>query len=157
MCCRTLHFGPFYGEDRYDLAHAEKKAGSGRDFSQDFHVFGLEWSEDMIFTYLDDRDNVVLQMPLNESLWSKGGFDKLDGIDNPWEGSSQAAPFDQKFYLVLNVAVGGTNSYFPDGEGGKCWTNKSPQAALDVSLSSVGGLRPRPTCIQKLNVSYHTN
>ena len=78
----TLHFGPFFGEDRYDLAHAEKKAPTGRDFSQDFHVFGLEWSADSIFTYLDTRDNVVLRMPLNESLWNKAGFDKIDGIDN---------------------------------------------------------------------------
>ena len=127
----TLHFGPFFGQDRFDIAHGEKKAPAGTDFSQDFHIFGLEWTQNEIFTYLDSRDNVVMKLEMNESLWTQGGFDKIAGIDNPWLGGSRDAPFDQKFYLVLNVAVGGTNSYFPDGEGGKCWTNTSPTAALD--------------------------
>jgi len=30
--------------------------------------------------------------------------------------------------LILNVAVGGTNSYFPDGQCGKPWTNADPKA-----------------------------
>jgi len=34
---------------------------------------------------------------------------------NPWENENNAAPFNQEFYLILNVAVGGTNGYFPDG------------------------------------------
>jgi hypothetical protein len=28
----------------------------------------------------------------------------------------------------MNVAVGGTNEYFPDGEGGKPWTNNDPHS-----------------------------
>ena len=28
----------------------------------------------------------------------------------------------------MNVAVGGTNSYFPDGQCGKPWTNADPHA-----------------------------
>jgi hypothetical protein len=33
---------------------------------------------------------------------------------NPWSGSDRKnTPFDQDFYLILNVAVGGTNNYFP--------------------------------------------
>jgi len=30
--------------------------------------------------------------------------------------------------LILNVAVGGTNAYFPDGQCGKPWTNADPHA-----------------------------
>jgi len=33
--------------------------------------------------------------------------------------------------LIFNVAVGGTNSYFPDGQCGKTWTNTSPTASND--------------------------
>jgi hypothetical protein len=37
-------------------------------------------------------------------------------------------PFDQKFYLILNVAVGGTNGYFKDGYGNKPWGDASETA-----------------------------
>jgi hypothetical protein len=36
-------------------------------------------------------------------------------LDNPWADSKSTtgnAPFDQSFYLILNVAVGGTNGWF---------------------------------------------
>ncbi|THU77933.1 concanavalin A-like lectin/glucanase [Dendrothele bispora CBS 962.96] len=37
------------------------------------------------------------------------------------------APFDQDFYLIMNVAVGGTNGWFPDGQGDKPWLNGAGQ------------------------------
>jgi hypothetical protein len=47
-----------------------------------------------------------------------------------------AAPFDQDFYLIMNVAVGGTNGWFPDGQGDKPWLNhagsKSPSFFLSL-------------------------
>jgi hypothetical protein len=48
-------------------------------------------------------------------FWDIGGFpsNNIDNptqpnIDNPWlfASNSRMAPFDQKFYFVLNVAVG---------------------------------------------------
>lgn len=39
------------------------------------------------------------------------------------------APFDQEFYLVINVAVGGINGFFPDMRG-KPWNNVSPNVIL---------------------------
>jgi hypothetical protein len=38
-----------------------------------------------------------------------------------------------QFYIVLNVAVGGVNNYFPDGAenpGGKPWSNTSPRVCI---------------------------
>jgi hypothetical protein len=32
-------------------------------------------------------------------------------------------PFDQKFHILLNVAVGGNNGYFPDDMCDKPWNN----------------------------------
>ena len=47
----TLHWGPFYPDDKYELTHAEKKLEKS-DFTQEFHVFGMEWDEDHITTYV---------------------------------------------------------------------------------------------------------
>lgn len=60
-----------------------------------------------------------------------GGFYEMSnlpsqGIPNPWAGGSKMAPFDQEFFIILNVAVGGTNGFFSDymdNLGGKPWVN----------------------------------
>ncbi|KZS19781.1 putative Beta-1,3-glucan-binding protein [Daphnia magna] len=45
-----------------------------------------------------------------------GGFWELSGLTgaNPWTKGTRMAPFDQKFHLVLNVAVGAVG-FFPEG------------------------------------------
>jgi hypothetical protein len=53
-----------------------------------------------------------------QSFWKFGGFSSIvvngTSPDNPWVQSQNAnAPFDQEFYLILNVAVGAGNGYFP--------------------------------------------
>jgi len=42
--------------------------------------------------------------------------------------TEKSAPFNQPYYLIFNVAVGGTNGYFPDGECGKQWSDTDPHA-----------------------------
>jgi beta-glucanase (GH16 family) len=126
----TLHFGPYWPDDPYQLAHADKCIASG-DLSEDFHTYGLVWTENEIYTYLDDDSNRVLNMTMDKSFWQLGGWDKKTTLDNPWRGQPNVAPFDQKFYLIFNVAVGGVNGYFPDGVGGKPWSDKSTNAARD--------------------------
>jgi len=37
------------------------------------------------------------------------------------------------FYLIMNVAVGGTNGWFPDGVGSKPWVDSASSAVNDVS------------------------
>ena len=60
-------------------------------------------------------------------MWTKGQFP--DGVNNPWQyETDKNAPFNKEFYLIFNVAVGGTNDYFPDGQCGKTWTNQDPHA-----------------------------
>jgi len=44
-------------------------------------------------------------------------------LANPWANGTNATPFDQEFYLILNVAVGGTNGWFPEAQGDKPWLN----------------------------------
>ena len=52
----------------------------------------------------------------SEGMWEKGHFaERYPGVQNPWKGGAASAPFDQRFYLAINVAVGGLTTYFPDG------------------------------------------
>ena len=42
-----------------------------------------------------------------------------------------STPFDRDFYLILNVAVGGTNGWFEDGVAAKPWVDGSETARKD--------------------------
>jgi hypothetical protein len=54
----------------------------------------------------------------------------LKGRANPWQYSkNKNAPFDRNFYLILNVAVGGTIGYFRDGVANKPWKDNSSRAS----------------------------
>ena len=73
-------------------------------------------------------------------MWQRGGFgSKLvnhSALFDPWSQTGKAnTPFDQPFYLILNVAVGGTNGYFKDGVANKPWGDNSltaPKQFLDA-------------------------
>jgi hypothetical protein len=129
----TLHFGPYYPDDPYQLTHGDYCTTDGKNLNDDFHTYGLVWNENELYTYIDSPTNRVLNLQMNESFWEKGGWNKNPAINNPWEGQPNNAPFDQKFYLIFNVAVGGVNGYFPDGVGGKPWSDKSSNAAADFN------------------------
>ena len=60
-------------------------------------------------------DHVTLNITVKDtSFWEMGKFSTIGDIDNPWREGSPMAPFDQEFYVIMNVAVGGTNNYFHD-------------------------------------------
>jgi beta-glucanase (GH16 family) len=123
----TLHWGPFYGQDAYPKTTKKYSLTGGKTFNDDFHTFGLIWTNESIKTYVDDPSNVVLSVDFNTTLWEQGGWDKTK-LDNPWRGGPQNAPFDQKFYLIMNVACGGTTGYWADTEPGKPWNNQDTHA-----------------------------
>jgi len=92
------------------------------------HTYGLVWTPTRLYTYIDDESHIVLDVDMSsQSFWQKGGFSGFDA----WAGEGNNAPFNQEFYLILNVAVGGINGYFTDGQCGKPWSNSSGQAAYD--------------------------
>jgi len=66
-------------------------------FSDDFHVFALEWSPQAIKWYVDDQ---LYHVVSREELADKGCVWVFDP-DNP-------------FYIILNVAVGGNWPGYPD-------------------------------------------
>lgn len=124
----TFHLGPFPAADRYFTKQYTAPSGTLAD---DFHVYGLFWNETHMQTYIDEPSNVVLSVGTGPgSLWDQIGFNETT-YANPYEGASPMAPFDQEFYIIMNVAVGGTNGYFPDGQGNKPWANTSPHAMND--------------------------
>ena len=94
--CRVPAFrgaGPFFGEDPFQLTHNSYTLPSG-DLSQEFHVYGLVWNETVMQTYIDDINNVVLNVPITTDFFSKGGWG-ASGLNNPWRGGGMNAPFDQ--------------------------------------------------------------
>ena len=127
----TLHWGPFYNMDPFNKTYASYIYRNGKNFNDDFHTFGMIWDETKIETYLDHPDNIVLSKKFSkdEPMWKFGNFDKYN-INNPWEYSNYNAPFDQEFYFILNVAVGGVNDYFPDGVNNKPWTMQDNNGPL---------------------------
>ena len=130
----ALHWGPDQRTDAWWQTNVKKDA-LHTTFAAKEHVFGLEWSEKYLFTYLDNRLAQVLYTPFSKPLWSRGRFPDSDQngsiILNPWIGGGPSTPFDQEFYLILNVAVGGRNGWFKDGKSGKPWVDTSDSAAKE--------------------------
>ena len=117
----SLHWGPSTQTDAYWRTTAAKRLKRG-DFSESFHTFGLEWDEKYIYFYLNNRLTQIMHVGFKqkEDLWKKGEFAQMKENDtlfeNPWAGSDSTtgnAPFDQPFYLILNVAVGSKIGWFP--------------------------------------------
>ena len=83
--------------------------------------------------YVDRRIDRMIDLRFDkESFFQRGEFPKtvINGttevvLENPWEGRPNSAPFDQQFYLIISLAVGGTPGWFPDDVGGKPWFDGS--------------------------------
>lgn len=75
-----------------------------------------------MYTYLDSRLQQVLYVGIAgkhtpKNFWERGEFGDVfvnnTLLPNPWaESKNRGAPFDQEFYLVMNVAVGSRNGWF---------------------------------------------
>lgn len=131
----TLHWGPNSGMDAWYRTFAKKNA-LHTTFAAKAHTFGLEWSEKYLFTYIDDRLLEALYVPFTKPLWPQGYFEASTQngtrVVDPWsQTGNPSTPFDQKFYLILNVAVGSTNGWWTDGTQGKPWVDTSPTAPKD--------------------------
>ncbi|XP_075970504.1 beta-1,3-glucan-binding protein-like [Anticarsia gemmatalis] len=125
----TLHYGPKPGVNGFQKTHWAKKNPNG--YNSDFHRYQLEWTTDYIKFSIDDAE-IGRVTPGQGGFWQHGGFSAQE--KNPWPPGSKMAPFDQQFYIILNLAVGGTTGYFPDiatNPTPKPWKNTSPSAMAD--------------------------
>lgn len=131
----ALHWGPNTANDAWWRTNVKRNA-LHTTFSAKAHTFGMEWSEKYLFTYIDTRLLQVVYTNFNQPLWKRGDFPLSDSngtrLVDPWsQTGNDATPFDQDFYLILNVGVGGTNGWFQDGASGKPWVDQSPTAKKD--------------------------
>jgi hypothetical protein len=132
----TLHWGPSSQLNAYWKTYGTKFLRR-TDFSKGFHTFGLQWSEDYLFTYLDSRLKQVFYMKFGpKTMWEEGNFAGAavnnSLVENPWGKTGNAnTPFDENFFLILNVAVGAGNGWFYEGKGNKPWVDGSPSAQAD--------------------------
>jgi beta-glucanase (GH16 family) len=95
----TLHWGPNYYLNKYFLTTDHVMTQPGQTWADDFHTYGLEWTEEGIRTYVDGT--TILQVDFDKTAWNRGQFSK--STMNPWEGGDISAPFDQEFYLVCTT------------------------------------------------------
>lgn len=131
----TLHWGPDSDNDQW-WRNNHKEEALHTTWSADYHTYGLEWSEKYIFSFIDTRLLQVLYTRFGKPFWQRGDFPPSDAngtrLVDPWSQTGRGStPFDQDFYLLLNVAVGGTNGWFEDGVQGKPWVDASPTAMHD--------------------------
>jgi len=85
----TAHYGPGPGSTFISRNYSL----SGATFNDQFHVFSLEWQQDQIKWYVDNN------------LYST--VSKADVGSNTW-------PFNEQFFLIVNLAVGGNLPGAPD-------------------------------------------
>ena len=131
----ALHWGPNANNDAWWRTNNKRQA-LHTTYSNGPHVFGMEWSDKYLFTYVDSRLLQILYFNFDGSLYRRGEFPLSDdngtSLFDPWsQTGNPATPFDQDFYLIINVAVGGTNGWFEDGKAGKPWVDRSPTARRD--------------------------
>lgn len=78
----TVHTGAY----NHTIGTQKGKSIFQNDVAENFHIYALEWSEDDIKIYLDDK--LYFSYPNERKSYME------------W-------PFDQRFHLLLNIAVGG--------------------------------------------------
>lgn len=76
----TLHTQDSYGQSK------NTKISTIKDIEDGFHIYKCDWSKDSISFYIDEQLVYTFAPELkNETVW----------------------PFDQPFYVILNLAIGG--------------------------------------------------
>jgi len=135
----SLNWGPFSWLNRVYKTYgfwSERRSS----YDQGFHTYSLEWSPDFMRIYVDTRLHYMFTLKVDQTFWQRGQFPDVVqngteyvALQNPWINGTNSAPFDKPFYLIMNVAVGGTSGWFPDGYGNKPWLDGSLTAMYDFA------------------------
>ena len=101
----AIHYSLPGGAHTYDTGYNNMKTRDYTSSISEFHVYKVDWQEDSIKMYVDDR--LIKEFP--QRMWSTGSVSK---DENP------AAPFDKDFYLLLNLAISGNYVHgdMPNGD-----------------------------------------
>lgn len=108
----TLH----YGKPWPNNSSSGKNYTMAKNPADDFHTYAVEWQQGEIRWYVDDylyatqRQSEVRYNSKDQAVglkhrgWFTEYFDQTSGkLTTYWN----SAPFDQKFFMILNFAVGG--------------------------------------------------
>ncbi|WP_411290314.1 family 16 glycosylhydrolase [Sphingorhabdus sp.] len=88
----ALHFGDYAPKNK--IHDTRVALPSNALFSDDFHVWTLEWGEGVMRFSIDGRQ-----------YWERTAADWETA--SPLAKSNPVAPFDQPFYIMANLAIGG--------------------------------------------------
>ncbi len=91
----TLHYGRTAPGNVY--TGTSYLLPGGKNPADDFHLYALEWEEGEIRWYVDNVHYAT------QRQW----YSQHKDAEGNWVNAPTAAPFDQKFHLLLNLAVGG--------------------------------------------------
>ena len=147
----TIHFGENWPNNKYSGEQTREIDGvTYTDFGEDFLVYAIEWDEDG-----------EIRWYFNDTLYGTRTYNNVNGEysdqANPEYGwwtsadpdsmsNNSKAPFDKHFYLIMNLAVGGSSF------GGKI-TNST----LANSLASSDSVSTKLGVLESLNAFEDNN
>jgi beta-glucanase (GH16 family) len=109
----AIHFGDYAPKNK--LHDTRVALPSNALPSDEFHIWTLEWGEGVMRFYLDGR-----------KYWERTSADWETA--SPLAKSNPVAPFDQPFYIMANLAIGGGLSEKNNDKG--VASNVTPAAFL---------------------------
>lgn len=103
----TIHFGNSWPNNKSRGGHYDTTIDPSFNFTQE-HEYALEWTPGKISWFVDDQCYKTI------TNWYSIGSDNKENFTYP-------APFDQEFYIMLNLAVGGNydSGNLDDIDGGQ--------------------------------------
>ncbi|MEP2650941.1 MAG: family 16 glycosylhydrolase [Paraglaciecola sp.] len=104
----TMHYGQSWPNN--DYSGLDYALPEGANPADDFHVYAIEWEQGEIRWYVDGvlyQTQLKSEVSYNETgvadgLEHRGWYTEQDG-----EFAYTEAPFDERFHMILNFAVGG--------------------------------------------------
>ncbi len=118
----------------YGAPHAEQQGTASGSFGNGFHEYSVEWEPGEIRWYIDG----------NEVLTVNDWFSAVEGEDE----KPYPAPFDQPFFVQMNLAVGGNWPGDPDD------TTDFSKAEFEIDYVRVYQKSSYDTNVKKPDVKY---
>jgi hypothetical protein len=130
----TIHFGGIYPNQAQSFGPSYTFASG--DSVTNFHLYALEWMSNSIKWFVDG------QLYETQTNWWSSSNPTNTSIRNPYP-----APFDQPFYIIMNLAVGGNFGGNPD-------TNTIFPGEMQVDYVRAYTAVPPPPPVLKLRIPF---
>jgi beta-glucanase (GH16 family) len=99
----TLHYGQSWPKNVYS---GETFIFEDSDPSKDFHTYAIEWADGEIRWYIDEKHYAT--------QFGSGWYSQIRDENGDFYNVEGNAPFNERFHLLLNLAVGGNWPGEPD-------------------------------------------